>query len=93
MVVVVVGGSVVVVVVGGSVVVVVVGGSVVVVVGRRLRGRRGRRAAGASWSVVGGLVVVVVGGGLVVVVVVGNGSGSGNSWMGVPDVVVVVEES
>ena len=42
--------------------------------------------------VVGGLVVVVVGGGLVVVVVVGNGSGSGNSSMGVPDVVVVVEE-
>ena len=84
-VVVVVGGSVVVVVVGGSVVVVVVGGTVVVVVvvGGGL---------GFVVVVVGGLVVVVVGGGLVVVVVVGNGSGSGNSWMGVPEVVVVVEE-
>ena len=48
--------------------------------------------AGFVVVVVGGLVVVVVGGGLVVVVVVGNGSGSGNSSMGVPDVVVVVEE-
>jgi hypothetical protein len=82
-VVVVVGGSVVV-VVGGSVVVVVVGGGgrvvVVVVVG-----------GSVVVVVVGGSVVVVVGGGSVVVVVVGNGSGSGNSWIGVPaDVVVVV---
>jgi hypothetical protein len=78
-VVVVVGGSVVVV---GASVVVVVGGSVVVVVG------------GSVVVVVGGglgFVVVVVVGGTVVVVVVGNGSGSGKSWIGVPEVVVVVE--
>jgi hypothetical protein len=37
------------------------------------------------------VVVVVVVGGTVVVVVVGNGSGSGNSWIGGPEVVVVVE--
>ena len=86
--VVVVGGSVVVVVVdvvvvvGGTVVVVVVGGTVVVVV------------VGGTVVVVGGGggFVVVVGGGLVVVVVVGNGSGSGNSSIGVPEVVVVVVE-
>jgi len=74
-VVVVVGASVVVVVVGGGLVVVVVGGTVVVV--------------GGWVVVVGGLVVVVVGG-TVVVVVVGNGSGSGNSRIGVPPAVVVV---
>jgi len=76
---VVVGGSVVVV---GASVVVVVGGSVVVVVG------------GSVVVVVGGglgFVVVVVVGGTVVVVVVGNGSGSGKSWTGGPEVVVVVE--
>jgi hypothetical protein len=81
-VVVVVGGTVVVVVVGGTVVVVVVGGTVVVVV------------VGGTVVVVGGglgFVVVVVVGGTVVVVVVGNGSGSGKSWIGGPEVVVVVE--
>jgi hypothetical protein len=96
-VVVVVGGSVVV-VVGGSVVV-VVGGSVVVVVGGSVVvvvvGGGGRVVVVVGGSVVvvvvGGSVVVVVVGGSVVVVVVGNGSGSGNSWIGVPaDVVVVV---
>jgi hypothetical protein len=70
----------VVVVVGASVDGVVVGGVVSVVV-----------VVGASVVVVvgAGFVVVVVGG-TVVVVVVGNGSGSGNSWIGVPSVVVVV---
>jgi hypothetical protein len=92
-VVVVVGGSVV--VVGGSVVVVggsvvVVGGSVVVVGGSVVV------VGGSVVVVAGGLVVVVVGGcvvvvgGTVVVVVVGNGSGSGNSRIGVPPAVVVV---
>jgi hypothetical protein len=83
-VVVVVGASVVVVV--GASVVVVVGASVVVVVGASVV------VVGASVVVVVdfGRVVVVVGGGDVVVVVVGNGSGSGNSSIGVPSVVVVV---
>jgi hypothetical protein len=82
-VVVVVGASVVVV---GASVVVVAGGLLVVVVGASVV-----VVAGGLLVVVVGASVVVVVGAVVVVVVVGNGSGSGNSWIAGPEVVVVVE--